>query len=127
MSLRGRLLAGMVALVVVGLAVAAVATYAEQRSFLQGRLDQQVNAARFPVFTLLDARRGARLLHFAPRPGVRRFPGQPHGPNDLPPGTFGELVNASGAVVGRPVQLTYTGSRVGTPRPPAHFPVSPLG
>src|SRR6202000_2844000 len=40
MSLRARLLVGMVVLVAAGLAVAAVATYEEQRSFLLNRLDQ---------------------------------------------------------------------------------------
>ena len=53
MSLRARLLAGMVVLVTVGLAVAAVATYAEQRSFLYNRLDQQVWAARYGVVAAL--------------------------------------------------------------------------
>jgi len=44
-SLRARLLVGLVVLVAAGLAVAAVATYAAQRSFLYNRVDQQVTAA----------------------------------------------------------------------------------
>ena len=49
MSLRARLLVGMVVLVAAGLAVAAVATYEEQRSFLLDRVDQQVQSGLVPV------------------------------------------------------------------------------
>jgi len=48
-SIRARLLTGMVALVCAGLVVAAVSTYEEQRSFLMGRVSQQVQAAIAPV------------------------------------------------------------------------------
>ena len=74
MSLRARLLAGMVILVAAGLAVAAVATYAEQRSFLYDRVDQQVSSAQVPLsFALrLDrapgARAGSRSRVLPPRP-----------------------------------------------------------
>jgi len=44
-SLRARLLVALVVLVAAGLAVAAAVTYAEQRSFLYDRVDQQVVAA----------------------------------------------------------------------------------
>ena len=49
MSIRARLLTGMVVLVAVGLGVAGVATYEEQRSFLLDRVDQQVQSALIPV------------------------------------------------------------------------------
>ena len=49
MSLRARLLLGMVVLVAAGLAVAAVTTYEEQRSFLLNRVDQQVQSGLVPV------------------------------------------------------------------------------
>ena len=49
MSLRARLLTGMVALVAAGLAIAAFVTYEEQRSFLLTRVDQQVMAAMGPI------------------------------------------------------------------------------
>ena len=45
MSLRARLLVGLVVLVAAGLTVAGVATYAAQRSFLYNRVDQQVTSA----------------------------------------------------------------------------------
>ena len=90
MSLRARLLLGMVVLVAAGLAVAAVATYEEQRSFLLSRVDQQVQSGLVPVaFELrLPGTRPARA------PGNRRFPfagllgRRPPGigPASLPPG-----------------------------------------
>ena len=49
MSLRIRLLAGMFFLVSLALVVAAVAIYAEQRSFLFNRLDQRAIAAATPI------------------------------------------------------------------------------
>ena len=58
MSLRARLLAGMVALVAAGLAIAAVATYEEQRSFLHTRLEQQVLSARGADLVALRLDRG---------------------------------------------------------------------
>ncbi len=54
LSLRARLLIGLVALTVIGLAVAAVVTYEEQRSFLLTRIDQQVGDSRIPVSVALD-------------------------------------------------------------------------
>jgi hypothetical protein len=45
MSLRARLLVGMVVLVAAGLAAAGAVTYEEQRSFLLDRVDQQVESA----------------------------------------------------------------------------------
>ena len=49
LSLRARLLFGLVVLAGIGLGVAAVATYEEQRSFLFRRVDQQVAASELPV------------------------------------------------------------------------------
>jgi hypothetical protein len=54
-SLRARLLIGLIALVAVGLAVVGVVTYTEQRSFLLTRLDQQTVAAYTQVSFALDA------------------------------------------------------------------------
>ncbi len=123
MSLRARLLAGLVVLAAVGLAAAALATYAEQRSFLQGRVDQQVATARFPIITLLGVRDGVHPFRHAPAGGPRRGGRQA----DLPPGTFGELIGPGGRIVGHPVSLAYTGARVKAPALPAHYPRSGLG
>ena len=66
MSLRARLLLGMVVLVAAGLAVAAVTTYEEQRSFLLNRVDQQVQSGLVPV---------AFELRLARHPAHARTPG----------------------------------------------------
>src|SRR3954451_20345413 len=49
MSLRGRLIAALIALAAVGLITLAAVTYAEQRSFLFERVDQQARDAQRPV------------------------------------------------------------------------------
>ena len=82
MSLRARLLIGLVALVAAGLAIAAIVTYAEQRSFLLTRVDQQVLSALGPVSTELRARS-------APRRRRR--------PPDAPRGLFGGAAARAGA------------------------------
>src|SRR5919201_1338043 len=75
MSLRARLLAGLLVLAAAGLLTLAAITYAEQRSFLYERVDSQLSAARFPVSTKLD-QSGANV------------PGYSSGQSQ-PPGGFG--------------------------------------
>jgi two-component system OmpR family sensor kinase len=128
MSLRTRLLAGIVVLVVTGLSVAAAVTYAEQRSFLQGRVDQQVASARFPIITVLGLRDGVHPFGRPPGGFPRRRGARPRGGlADLPPGTFGEMIGPGGRVIGEPVSLAYTGTRVKAPALPARYPVSGAG
>jgi two-component system OmpR family sensor kinase len=67
MSLRGRLLLAMLALAAVGLAASGLATWLALRSFLVGRVDQQLTAARVQVAEAVRAE-GAR--------GADRFEGQ---------------------------------------------------
>ena len=55
MSLRARLLIALIGLVAAGLIIVSAVTYAEQRSFLLGRLDQQAEAAFEVVSFQLDA------------------------------------------------------------------------
>jgi two-component system, OmpR family, sensor kinase len=130
MSLRARLLLGMVVLVAAGLAVATVTTYAEQRSFLLDRVDQQVQSGLVPVaFELrLPGTRPTRA------PTDRRFPfagllgRRPPGigPASLPPGTFGELIGPTGAVLRRRT-FTYGEPASSPPKLPAHLPISHAG
>ena len=54
MSLRARLIAGLLVLAAVGLVTLAAITYAEQRSFLLDRTDQQARAAEPIVDRSLD-------------------------------------------------------------------------
>ena len=70
-SLRARLVAGLLALAAVGLLVLGGITYAEQRSFLLDRVDQQLRAAIRPVSAAL-ASSGMRLPPGAPPAGPAR-------------------------------------------------------
>ena len=67
LSLRARLVLGVIALAVVGLAAANVATYASLRSFLFNRTDQSLDAAHHAV--------EQALLHPGPRHGPGGGPG----------------------------------------------------
>jgi two-component system OmpR family sensor kinase len=126
-SLRARLLAGVAVLVACGLTAGAVVTYAEQRSFLLDRADQQVQSAVGPLsFQLgLDGRRAPS----AARPGspapTLRPPGHgsPVGAAVLPPGTFGALLDRSGKVV-KARTFSYGERSQRRPVLPAHFPIS---
>ncbi len=133
MSLRARLLVSVLALVSGALVVAAVATYAEERSYLYGRLDQKAIAAAAPIsYALgLDARLLARprtaedehvgVGHAAPSPGGRRLAGF------VPTGTFGELVNQRGRVLRGPIMASYGEKPLPRPALPTHFAVAAPG
>jgi two-component system, OmpR family, sensor kinase len=106
-SLRSRLLAGVLVLVAAGLLVASVATYAALRSFLTHRVDEQLVAAAAPV---------GRELLFGSRPGVRTT-----SKAIVPLGTYAQLRNGSGEVT---ATLTSTFGDASDPPPdlPAHLP-----
>ena len=102
MSLRGRLLAGLVALVTVGMLVSDVVTYTALRSFLVDRIDQQLED------TVLPAAQELRIQS-----------GFPHRPSDrtiIPAGTDARLLDGSGQVV-----ATLPGFREPSD-PPPHLP-----
>jgi two-component system OmpR family sensor kinase len=139
-SLRARLLAGMVALVAAGLTVAAFVTYEEQRSFLLTRVDQQVLSATvaisaqlrlhhfhppgaFPNLRSSGARAGA-FRNRRPPPGDfgHPFP-HPRAADILPPGTFGELRGANGKVI-RQRTFSYGAAAGRSPTVPASVPLS---
>jgi two-component system, OmpR family, sensor kinase len=149
-SLRARLLLGMVVLVASGLAVAAVATYEVQRSFLLDRVDQQVQTAMGPLaFVLRDASDGQLRLP-AGRPGaafLRRFGaggsgvsggsggsgggagGRAGGPvpgSTPPPGTFGELLGPGRKLLARRT-FSYGERLPAPPALPATLPLSQRG
>ena len=108
-SLRARVLTSVLVLAAAGLIALAAVTYAEQSSFLQGRIDQEVKAAAPAVSQALD-RDG-----FKP-PGGPAASGEndndnndqgnggqanPNGPqSNLPPGTYGERKSSSGESIG---------------------------
>jgi two-component system, OmpR family, sensor kinase len=149
-SLRTRVLASVLALAAAGMLILAAVIYAEQRSFLQGRLDQEVRAAGPAVSQALDnagfapnaAARSGVAAHSAP-PGEPNAtsgppkgippggPGPGHGrgrggPNlNLPPGTFGQRRSASGAVVGH-VLISFGQAAPPKPVIPKQVPIGKL-
>ena len=137
-SLRARLLASVLALSAAGLVALAAVTYAEQRSFLLGRIDSQIERARPALSFALDN------AGFRPGGGGRPptaagngFPrdgsgdhggGGPPGPDgggpnlNLPPGTYGQRRDAQGKVLGH-VLITYGQTAPAAPRIPAQIPL----
>jgi two-component system OmpR family sensor kinase len=136
-SMRTRVLASVLLLSAAGLVALAAATYAEQRSFLLGRIDSQIERARPALSVALDN------AGFRPGGGGRPpaagngFPsdgfrggggGGPPGPGgggpnlNLPPGTYGQRRDAQGRVLGH-VLITYGQSAPAAPRIPAQIPL----
>jgi two-component system OmpR family sensor kinase len=133
MSLRARLIAALIVLAAAGLVTLAAVTYAEQRSFLLDRIDQQTHVAQRAVSFELD--RGA-LLRGVPLtppplpPGLagQGGPGAPEGhagsgPQGLPQGTYGQRRNASGRVIGSTTVRSFGDQALPAPKLPAHIPL----
>jgi len=92
-SLRGRLLIGVISLVVVGLLIADVVTYFALQSFLLNRVDDQLKNGR------------------AVAVGVLGGPGPGRGPSDqFPIGTVVELVAADGTPLSTPLHYDFPSS-----------------
>jgi len=128
MSLRARLMLGLLALAAVGLLVLDAVSYAALRDYLLNRADQQVESALPIVGQRLDEpqlfQRGTRVHGGGPVPLPPPPAGQsPSGPPQLPPGFFAELRKPNGKVR-RPQPLF--GQRK-TPKPvrTSQIPVSP--
>src|SRR3954470_5856859 len=132
MSLRARLLAALLVLTTAGLVTLAAVTYAEQRSFLFERVDRQAQDAVRPVTIQLA---GPPVPGFGGRPGLAPPPPLPRdddepgpdggsGPQGLERGTFGQLRDASGAVLARTTVTSY-GDSAALPAPeiPAELPL----
>jgi two-component system OmpR family sensor kinase len=139
-SLRARVLASVLALAAAGLLALAAVVYAEQRSFLQGRLDQQVRSAGPAVSQALDnagyrpsgstsqVGEGGEPNADAAPPEDRGDAGGPRGgpPNlNLPPGTYGQRRDASGKVLGH-VLISFGQTAPAAPKIPGKVPVGKL-
>jgi two-component system OmpR family sensor kinase len=103
LSLRTRLVAGLLALAAAGLTASGVAVYVATGTFLRDRIDQQLLDSRRPV--LNELAQGERFL--------RRLPS---GRSVIPTGTFGELRRADGPV------FRYRDPEAPTPRLPEESP-----
>jgi two-component system OmpR family sensor kinase len=126
-SLRARVLASVLVLAAVGMIAVAAITYAEQRSFLYSRVDQQTRAAVPYMSRLLDSRgfRPGGTPGFGqgePGPGTGFHGGGPPGFNP-PPGTYGERRNASGEVLGHE-SFNYGQTPAGEPKLPSQLPLN---
>jgi two-component system, OmpR family, sensor kinase len=94
-SLRARLIAVLLVVAAVGLLVLAAITYTEQRSFLLERVDQQLAGAPPAMERVITE--GFR----PPRGGDDHPP-----PSDLPQGTYGELRDRNGDLIGEPQEFS---------------------
>ncbi len=127
MSLRGRLLAVLVALAAFGLALGGAVSYAALRSYLLSRLDQQVVSSLPQVDHALDdadsgGSHGQRVSDIGGPGGG--------GPGEVfvPAGTYGERRDANGKVIGEPIRFDYGSQTTGkAPKLPAKLPVSTPG
>jgi two-component system OmpR family sensor kinase len=121
LSLRARLLLGLVALVLLGILVADVATYASLKTFLYQRVDQQLRDGIDPAVGALNATYDSH--------GGPGGPGGPDGHHDnggalnLPQGTYAAVLGPDGKVVTELVAVfpgqTPTAARPVLPTSPA--------
>jgi two-component system, OmpR family, sensor kinase len=109
MSLRARLMVGLLVLAAVGMVTLAAVTYAEQRSQLYDRVSQQAESALAPISARLDAS-GANVLG-----GMDNNPGGPRDFGGPPPG--------GGHGHGGPHGTLAAGYAVGQRRDPSGTPV----
>ncbi len=129
-SLRTRVLASVLALAGVGLVILGAVTYAEQKSFLQGRIDQEVRSAGPSLSRALDNAGLTPLDHGSDRNDPNATSkasanASPHpGPN-LPPGTYGQRRELSGRVIGSQT-ISYGQTPPPAPAIPAHVPIGKL-
>ncbi|HEX2851363.1 MAG TPA: HAMP domain-containing sensor histidine kinase [Acidimicrobiales bacterium] len=108
MTLRARILVSVVALSLAGLVVADAATWTALRSFLLGRVDEQLVSAQAPVLRALATGGGL---------GDRDL-GRVDPRITVPPGTYGQVRDSSGSVLVER-QFGYEGQSLDAPKLPA--------
>jgi two-component system OmpR family sensor kinase len=98
LSLRARLVIGLVVLAAVGVVTVEAVTYTALRTFLDDRVDTQLEAAKAPIQRILQ--QGNRPDLPPPRPDGTQPPAPPAvRRQDPPPGTYGERRDATGQVL----------------------------
>ncbi len=131
-SLRARVLASVLVLAAAGLVLLGGVTYFEQRSFLEGRIDQLVRGAGAAVSQALDS------AGFRPADGdssvqdnkeeSSRNEGEHQGPAgglNLPPGTYGQRRDGADKVIGS-LPFSYGQAAPPAPKLPAHVVLNKL-
>jgi two-component system OmpR family sensor kinase len=116
MSLRARLLAVLLLAAALGLIVLAAVTYAEQRSFLYQRVDDQAQAA------LPAVRHALEPDQQFPGPPGRGGGGPDFAPFNLQSGIYGELRTSTGVTVRKGFLLAYGQSAPAVPKLPDTVP-----
>jgi two-component system OmpR family sensor kinase len=133
-SLRSRVLASVLLLAAAGLVLLAAVTYAEQRSFLQQRVNQQVEGAVPSLSFALDRLGAGPLSASKGAASGSQSSAAPRGPGggpgaqvNLPPGTYGQRRDASGKVL-RHLQIEYSETETlpAAPKLPAQVPLGKL-
>jgi two-component system OmpR family sensor kinase len=126
-SLRARVLLSVLTLAAAGLLALATVTYTEQRSFLQGRLNQEVEGAEPAVSHRLDEEEDQEGNSPFGQAGLAGHAGPTNGnPNlSLPPGTYGQRREASGKVLHHTF-LTYGQTAPAAPKLPSQVPLDKL-
>ena len=129
MSLRARLIVGLLVLAAAGLVTLAAVTYAEQRSQLYDRVDQQAQSAEPPVSARLDSVGANVTSGMGGQPGGPGGFGGPgpgdghdHGPHGALPASYavGQRRDPRGKPVGKTVVLKGPGQQqLAPPRWPA--------
>jgi two-component system OmpR family sensor kinase len=137
-SLRARVLASVLLLAAAGLVLLAAVTYAEQRSFLEERVNHQVEGAVNALSFELDRLGYRPPISAAANGAASGSPsrGEPLGPGggpggggqvNLPPGTYGQRREASGKVLGDvPIRYSETETVPPAPKLPAQVPLGKL-
>jgi two-component system OmpR family sensor kinase len=131
-SLRARVLVSVLALAAIGMVALGAVTYAEQRSFLESRADQQARSAVGALSQALDNagfRPGGAGANGAPGGGLAPLGDPEHHqpPVNLPPGTYGQRRAASGLVLGsRQIKYSASESLPAAPKIPAKLPLQTL-
>ena len=123
-SLKARLVLALLALAAAGLAVLDVVSYSALRSYLFDRVDEQVAEATMPLTVALSLKASGADLPFDDEgaAAAQLIERDGRGPQ-MPPGTFGELRDASGETVTR-ITFSYGEPDLPRPRLPADLPAA---
>ncbi len=129
MSIRARLLVGVLVLTTIGLATVAVVSHTALRSYLSDRLNQQVASAEGPASRALIGKliKSGKLEAFGPLPkNAKSAPPRALRETEatgLPPGSYGELRSRNGKVLAR-IRFSYGEKNLAQVELPSSIPLS---